>query len=79
MEERLREHKRNLRNWAPSSEVVQHVSATGHGMNWGQARVLAKEDRFRKRIFKESWWTAKLRSGNRVYSELKGAWASLLD
>ena len=65
---------RKVRNMDLASEIACHVMDTGHGMDWLGARVLEKEHRYGKRIFKEAWWTEKLQAANRTKCVIDEAW-----
>jgi len=74
--DRLSEHRRAVRRFAVSSEVANHVTDSGHDMDWESALTLDSESHFRKRVFKEAWFSRKYDSGNRVFCELDDVWKS---
>lgn len=80
LEQRIKEHKRMVKNMENErSEIAAHVLETGHSMNWEAATTLEKGQAFYgKRIFKESWWTKKLSSSNKVKCVVDDSWQRLI-
>jgi len=74
LSERLKEHKRAVRNMSASSEISNHGLETGHAMDWSNAECLSREGGYFRRIFKEAWFSRSLHSGNRVFHDLDPAW-----
>ena len=72
--ERLKEHRRMVNNMNETSEIAKHVMETGHGMKWDMASILAREDGYTKRLFKEAWWTRKMKAGNKIKWNIDEAW-----
>ena len=75
--ERLAEHKRAVRQWSTSSEIAKHVMEEGHSVDWEAASIVAREGCYRKRIFKEAWFTKVHRSSNRVFTQVDETWDRL--
>ena len=74
LKERLKEHRRMVTNMSDASEIARHVMETGHRMEWDKADILAKEENYGRRIFKEAWWTKKMRAGNKVKCNVDDMW-----
>ena len=79
MEERLKEHRRMVASMSETSEIAKHVMETGHRMDWANAKILDRETKYGRRIFKEAWWTKQLESDNRTKCVIGGAWTPLMD
>jgi len=79
LKERVSEHKRAVKNFAVNSEVASHVHENIHAIDWDQASVLAKEQQYHKRIFKEAVFSELHHSSNRTFTEVDKAWSVVLD
>ena len=77
MEERVKEHKRYLKNADVSSEIVNHVLDSGHAMNFRSAKLLDQARNYKRRIIKEAFWSSK-GSGNKVKFSVGQSWSSLV-
>jgi hypothetical protein len=74
LSDRLKEHRRAVRNFSSTSELVSHMLSTDHRIDWEGAKVICREPFYNKRIFKEAWFTSKYHSSNRVFHTLDAAW-----
>ena len=78
LQDRLKEHKRAVRNFSTSSEIANHVLDNDHRIDWDNAGILDRESCHFKRLFKEAWHSKVCNSGNRVFFDLDNAWCPLV-
>ena len=71
LHERQKEHVRLVRELnTDRSEIAKHVAENGHSVDLKGISVIDKEPQWRRRIIKEAFWSAKLKSGNRVKHDI---------
>ena len=79
LEERRREHRRNVQNIdVERSEVARHVHDFQHQVDFMNMSVLDRERLWKKRIIKEAIWSRKLSSSNRTKFSISHQWSSCL-
>ena len=77
VEERLKEHAKSIKSMdVQRSEVAKHAVSSGHPIRVKNATVIDRESSWSKRIVKESLWTHKLHSENKVKHTLSDVWKS---
>lgn len=76
---RIEEHKKNTqRGETTKSGIANHVWDNQHHIQWSEAKVLAKEDHWYKRKFKEAVFIDKKRAFSQQSVEIPNVWRPLL-
>ena len=78
VEERVEEHKRNVRKFDTHSEISNHIVNEDHQFNWSSKKILDKESNYKSRVVKEAIWSRHHRSGNKVKFILSNAWDDVI-
>lgn len=79
---RVNQHRAALRLLQPEkSALAEHAITSDHQIDWGNPKVLARETRWRHRLFLETWHTFKTedRSLNRCEGNLAPVYRTLLN
>ena len=78
LNDRIKEHKRAVKNMSTASEIANHCLNEDHRMDWEGSKIIGREKWHTKRLFKEAWCSNKYQSGNRTFIDLNKAWNSCI-